>query len=203
MSNSHSSSTPDKINLRDQDTLRQLLMQDYALGQLYGIHKDLKADIASQFTSGEKVEITNEQGVKLGSVSMSQPSKKAVPDDDSVLLGYATSHGYEVEDVLPAYGTPEYNKVIDLIYAAGREGELLGVSVSPSDEKEIAAKVLEGWQFTGELEPGWKIQDASQPRFTLSKGRTAQAKAALEHFTAPVREALEIPEFKQIEKGGK
>ena len=89
----------------------------------------------------------------------------------------------------------------DSIYAAGREDELLGASVTPADRKEIEDKVLEDWQFTGELEPGWTITDASQPRFTLSKGRTAQAKKALEHFTAPVRDALAIPEFKQIEKG--
>lgn len=203
MSTNESSSREVRNQYRTQDTLRQLLMQDYALGQLYEIHKDLKADIAREFTAGEKIEITNEQGVKLGSVSMSQPNKKAVPDDDSVLLGYATTHGYEVEDTLPAYGTPEYNKVIDLIYAAGREDELLVASVSPADEKEIAGKVLSDWQFTGDIEPGWSITDASQPRFTLSKGRTAQAKKALEYFTAPVREALEIPEFKQIEKGDK
>lgn len=203
MSTNDSSSREVRGKYRSQDTLRQLLMQDYALGQLYGIHKDLKADISAQFSAGEKVEITNDQGVKLGSVSMSQPNKKAVPDDESVLLGYATAHGYEVEDTLPAYGTPEYNKVIDLIYAAGREDELLGASVTPADRKEIEDKVLEDWQFTGELEPGWAITDASQPRFTLSKGRTAQAKKALEHFTAPVRDALAIPEFKQIEEGDK
>lgn len=201
MSNNESTSREVRSKYRTQDTLRQLLMQDYALGQLYEIHKDFKADVAAEFDAGEKVEITNEQGVKLGSVSMSQPNKKAVPDDNSVLLGYAVTHGYEVEDTLPAYGTPEYNKVIDLIYAAGREEELLGASVSPADEKEISGKVLDDWQFTGNIEPGWSITDASQPRFTLSKGRTAQAKKALEHFTAPVREALEIPEFKQIEKG--
>lgn len=188
--------------LRDQDTLRQLLMQDYALGQLYGIHKDLKADIAAQFEAGEKVEITNAQGVKLGSVSMSQPNKKAVADDNSVLLGYATEHGYEVEDVLPAYGTREYNEIVDLVYAAGREEELLGVSVAPDVETAMGERVLKDWQITGELPTGWSIKDASQPRFTLSKGRTAQAKAALEHFTAPVREALNIPTFAAIEKKG-
>lgn len=204
MSNSHSSSTPDKINLRDQDTLRQLLMQDYALGQLYGIHKDLKADIAAQFDPGESVKIKNPQGFDLGSVNMSSPSKKAVPDDDSILLGYAVEHGYDVEDVLPARGTEEYNQVIDLIYAAGREDELLRPAVTKEHEKEIVEKITADYGINEDSLPiGWTVKDASQPRFSLRKGTSPQAKAALEHFTAPVREALEIPEFKQIEKGDK
>lgn len=73
--------------------------------------------------------------------------------------------------------------------------------MTPADEGEIRNRVLEDWQFTGGLEPGWTITDAAQPRFTLSKGRTAQAKKALEHFTAPVREALSIPEFKHLHNG--
>lgn len=201
MSDDHSTTPGNEVNLRGQDTLRQLLMQDYALGQLYAIHKELKADVAAKFESGEKTEIVNDQGVKLGSVSMSQPNKKAVPDDDSVLLGYATAHGYELEDTLPAPGTKEYNAIIDLVYSAGREDELLGVGVSKDSADAAAKRVLEDWQITGELEPGWTIKDASQPKFTLTKGRTAQAKAALEHFTAPVRDALNIPTFKAIEEG--
>lgn len=203
MSTNDSSSRDVRSQYRAQDTLRQLLLQDYALGQLYEIHKDLKAAVAREFGVGESTRITNERGVELGSVSMSQPKKKAVPDDDSVLLGYAAAHGYDVEDTLPAYGTPEYNKVIDLIYAAGREDELLGASVAPADREEIEDKVLHDWQDTDELEPGWTITAASEPRFSLRKGGTPQAKKALERFTAPVREALAIPEFKQIEEGDK
>lgn len=203
MSTNDSSSRDVRSQYRTQDTLRQLLMQDYALGQLYAIHKDLKADISREFEAGESKQISNEQGVKLGSVSMSQPKKTVVPDDDSVLLGYAAAHGYEIEDRLPAYGTPEYNKVIDLIYAAGREDELLGASISPDDEDKILKKLTAGYRETGEVEPGWTVIDASKPRFTLRKGDTPEAKRALDHFTAPLREALAIPEFKQIEEGDK
>lgn len=191
------------VEPRHPDNLRRLLMQDYALGVLYGIHKDEKARTAAAFNPGEKAEITNKQGVKVGSVSMSQPKKRAVPDDDSVLLGYAVEHGHEVEDRLPAPGTPEYNRVIDLIYTAGLQDELLTPGVSKETADDIRAEVLEAWEFStdGEVPTGWTIRDASEPRFTLTKGRSAAAKKALEAFTAPVRDALDMPEFRQIEEG--
>lgn len=193
--------TPDTP--RDPDVMRRLIMQNYALGVLYSVHKEEKTELSHHFNPGEKADITNPQGVKIGSVSMSQPKKRAVPDDDSVLLGYAAEHGYDIEDHLPNPGTPEYNRVIDLIYNAGLQDELLTPGVAPSDEDAIRSKVLEQWEYStdGEVPTGWRIENASEPKFTLTKGRTAAAKKALEAFTAPVRDALNMSEFRQIEEG--
>ena len=185
--------------LTRQQMLLRVLKQRYMLNLMWAIHNDDTARIAAGYEAGDKTEVKNEQGVKLGSVSMSNPSKKAVADDDSVLLGYAVEHGHEVEDFLPEPGTPEYNAVIDLVYASGREQELLRPSVTSEVRKEIQAEVLEAWEITGETPTGWSIKDASNPRFTVTLGRTAKSKLAMEHAMKPIIDALPQTAFKELE----
>ena len=194
---------PTKANaigqLTRQEQLLRVLKQKYMLNLLYAINKDDVAAIAAGYEPGDKTDVKNEQGLKLGSVSMSNPSKKAVPDDDSVLLGYAVEHGHEVEDFLPEPGTPEYNAVIELVYSAGREEELLRPGVEKTVREEITAEVLENWEFTGNVPTGWSIKDASNPRFTVSLGRTAKSKLAMEHAMKPILDALPQTAFKELE----
>ncbi|MDK8241664.1 hypothetical protein [Corynebacterium coyleae] len=180
----------------------RLIKQKYVLDLLYAINKDETAALASQYEPGEKADIKNDNGVKIGTVSMSNPNKKAVPDDDSILLGYAVEHGYEVLEMLPANDTKAASEIVKLVEEAGRE-DLLVPMVSKDDEDAIKAEVLKNWEFTGgsELPLGWEIKNASNPRFTVAKGRSAQAKAAFERETAPIREAMEHSAFREIEKG--
>ena len=186
--------------LTKNEQAARLIKQKYVLDMLYGIHKDEVNALANQYEAGDKADIKNENGVKIGTVSMSNPNKKAVEDDASILLGYATDHGYEIEDMLPENGTKAANEIIGLIYAAGRE-DLLTPAVTPEDTEAIRAKVLEDWAFSGgkDLPLGWSIKDASTPRFTVAKGRSAQAKAAFEREMQPVREALANSAFREIE----
>lgn len=186
-----------------RESVARVLKQKYILDQLYAIHNEEKEAVAAAFQPGDKAEIKNAQGVKIGTVSMSNPSKKAVPDDQSVLLGYAVDNGYEVEDYLPEPGTSEYQQVIDLVYAAGREEELLVPGIAKAEAQAVCDHVLKNWEFTAgkELPTGWTIQDASQPRFTISKGRSAQAKAAFEAEMAPIDHVLGETAFRELEKG--
>ena len=202
MSNTNTNRPATQGQLTKNERAARLIKQNFVLDMLYAVHKDETTALAAEYEAGDKAEIKNDNGVKIGTVSMSNPNKKAVPDDDSVLLGYATGHGYEVEDMLPADGTPEAHEIIDLVYAAGRE-DLLTPSVTAEVKKEICAKVLESWEFTGgkELPLGWEIRDASTPKFTVAKGRGAKAKAAFEAEMKPIKDALEQSAFREIEEG--
>ena len=202
MGNTNSNHPDTHGQLSKNERAARLIKQKFVLNMLYAVHEDETAALAAEYEPGEKAEIKNDNGVKIGTVSMSNPSKKAVPDDDSVLLGYATGHGYEVEDGLPAEGSKAAQEIIDLVYAAGRE-DLLTASVTAEVEKAICQEVLKNWEFTGgkELPLGWEIKDASNPRFTVAKGRSAQAKAAFEREMEPIKDALAQTAFREIEGG--
>lgn len=202
MSTSNPNHPATQGQLTKNERAARLIKQKFVLDMLYAVHKDETAELAAQYEPGDKAEIKNDNGVKIGTVSMSTPNKKAVPDDDSVLLGYTVEHGYEVEDMLPANGTPEAAELVKLVEAAGRE-DLLVPSVTAEVEKEVCQEVLKGWEFSGgeELPLGWEIQDASSPRFTVAKGRSAQAKAAFEREMEPIRAALAQSAFREIEEG--
>ena len=202
MGNNNSNHPDTHGQLSKNERAARLIKQKFVLDTLYAVHEDETAALAAEYESGDKAEIKNDNGVKIGTVSMSTPNKKAVPDDDSVLLGYAVEHGYEVEDMLPANGTPEAAELVKLAEAAGRE-DLLVPSVTAEVEKAICQEVLKNWEFTGgkELPLGWEIKDASNPRFTVAKGRSAQAKAAFEREMEPIKDALAQTAFREIEGG--
>ena len=102
MSNPNTNHPATQGQLTKNERAARLIRQKFVLDMLYAIHKDETAALAAEYEAGDKAEIKNGNGVKIGTVSMSNPNKKAVPDDDSVLLGYAVEHGHEVEDMLPA-----------------------------------------------------------------------------------------------------
>ena len=202
MSNTNTNHPTTQGQLTKNERAARLIKQKFVLDMLYAVHNDETAALAVEYEAGDSAEIKNDMGVKIGTVSMSNPNKKAVPDDDSVLLGYAAEHGYEVVSTLPANGTLEADKIVKLVEEAGRE-DLLIPTISEADEDEIKAKVVKDWRYTGgkELPLGWEIKDASTPRFTVRKGASAQAKAAFEAEMEPIRDALAQSAFREIEEG--
>lgn len=202
MSNTNTNRPATQGQLTKNERAARLIKQKFVLDMLYAVHKDETAALAAEYEAGDKAEIKNDNGVKIGTVSMSNPNKKAVPDDDSVLLGYAAEHGYEVVSALPANGTLEADKIVKLVEEAGRE-DLLIPTISEADEKAIREQVLKDWEFTGgkDLPLGWEIKDASTPRFTVAKGRGAKAKAAFEAEMKPIKDALAQSAFREIEEG--
>lgn len=175
-----------------------VVLEDAVLGKLYARHKERKEALASGFEPGEKHDVTNPQGVKLGSMSMSQPGKKAVCEDESILVGRATELGMELVDHLPAPGTPEHEEAIGVLLE--NAPHLLPTpTLSKADYEELAREALEQWQITGKAPLGWVIEDSSKPRFTVSKPRgknATVATAAVDHLVGQINNilAIEAPE---------
>lgn len=190
----HHQNTPQVNN--DHERL-MVLLESVVIDTLYARHKERKNALAEQFEAGEKHDVKNAQGLKLGTVSKSSPNKKAVPTDESILIGAAAERGMELIDHLPREGTEEYVKAIDVL--AEHAPELLPTpTVSKADVEEIAKGVLEQWQITGVEPIGWEIRDASAPRFSVTKPRgngAKTAKAAIAHIVGEVENilALEAP----------
>ena len=184
---------PDKhsnIPAKDANTLLRLAVEAHVLDVLYGRHQELKERVAGEFTPGERHEVKNAQGLKLGSVGMSSPNKKAVPTDEHVILAQAQDKGMDLIDDLPRSGTEAYQQAVDVLYE--HAPHLLTTTVAADDVKILAAEVLAQWQITGEVPAGWKITDASAPKFSLTKARTAQAKAAVAHLATQIEHTLSI-----------
>lgn len=167
-----------------------IAVEDHVLGILYERHKERKDRLAKDFTPGEKHDIKNEQGLKLGAASMSAPNKKAVCKDAAILTAMADERGMELVDHLPKPGTEEVERAIEVL--TEHAPELLRTDVSKQDSDEIAAQVLERWQVTGVVPMGWEIVDASTPRFSVTRARTAPAKAAMAHLAGQVDHILSI-----------
>ena len=64
--------------------------------------------------------------------------------------------------------------------------------MSREDEKELAEQVLSQWQITGQLPTGWEIVEASKPRFSVTPGRSKEAKAAIAYLTDQAGTILEL-----------
>lgn len=179
--------TPDTISAQDYE---RVLLQAAVLKQLYARHSELKDQIQAQLTPGDKHAVKNAQGLALGSVSMSSPNKKAVCNDNAVLLGMAEDKGLEIIDALPQPTDPRYQEIVDFLYET--RPDLLDSSVSREDEKELAEQVLSQWQITGQLPAGWEIVEASKPRFSVTPGRSKEAKAAIAYLTDQAGTILEL-----------
>lgn len=172
------------------EELRMIAVEDHVLGILYGRHQERKERVAKGFTPGEKHDIKNEQGLKLGSASMSAPNKKAVCKDDAVLAAMAHERGMELVDDLPHPGTEAAAHAVEVLLE--HAPELLVTTVTDVDAKALADEVLERWQITGVTPMGWEIVDASKPTFRVAKARTAPAKAAMAHLAGQVDHILSI-----------
>lgn len=180
--------TPEHANAK-YDLAQRVILQAAILGKLYEVHKAEKKQLEKELHPGDKRTVTNEQGVKLGTASMSQPNKKAVCTDHSVLLAMADDHGLEIIDALPAPDDPRHQEIIDLLFEI--RPDLLDSSISRDDEKHLANHVLKEWQIKGDPAPGWEIKDSSAPRMTIRKGTDEVAKAAIEHMITSASNSLD------------
>lgn len=187
--------TPDRVKANGLDLAQRVVLQSAVLGKLYAIHKEERRELEKQLAPGDKRTVANDQGVKLGTASMSQPNKKAVCTDHAVLMAMAEDHGLEVIDALPDPDDPRYLEIVDLLYEV--RDDLLKCSISREDEKHLADYVLKEWQITGYLPAGWEIKDASAPRMTIKKGEDDMAKASIDHMITRASNSLaEITEGK-------
>ena len=191
-------STTDDTTLTHE--LNMVMREACVLDQLYSLHKDRKDALARLFRPGEKHDVTNAQGLRMGSMSLSQPNKKAVCTDESILVGTAEAKGMELIDHLPAEGTPEYVEAIEVLREHA-EHLLPPPTISRDDAAELASEALEQWQITGRAPLGWEITDASKPRFTVSKPRDAAGRAAMRHLIGQVHNILEIEQPKEQDNG--
>lgn len=189
MPTNDNTATGKEVNSFTAEDYQRYLLQKVVLDELFKIHKDYGRQIEKSFEPGDKRSIKNAQGVALGSLSKSMPSKKAVCADASILAAMAEEKGMELIDTLPS----DPNRLQDAVnYLFEHAPELLDIHVSKEDEKELAAAVLEQWQITGELPTGWDVVDASAPSFRVSKGRSDAAKAATEHLLGQTTELLQL-----------
>ena len=186
-----------KERLRSPEVIQRLVIEAALLKKMNAMHKDLKAEVQSALSPGESIKAKNAQALEIGSVSLSSPNNKAVCTDEAVLLAQAQDKGLELVDRLPANDTPEAVAIID--YLMEHAPHLLpDPTVSPSDVDALATEVLEGWQATGKKPAGWEIKPASEPRMTVTAGRSRVAKAAIDHLLGEVQEIL--PSMDAIEQ---
>lgn len=188
--------TPDHVKANGLDLAQRVVLQSAVLGKLYEMHKEEKRELEKQLAPGDKRTVTNDQGVKLGTASMSQPNKKAVCTDPAVLLGMAEDYGLEITDSLPDKEDPRSQKIIDLLFEDHKE--LFDSDISKEDKKFLSGKILEEWQITGRLPVGWEIRDASTSRMSINKATDNVAKAAIEHMITRASNSLaEITDGKE------
>lgn len=187
--------TPEHANAK-YDLAQRVILQAAILGKLYEVHKAEKKQLEKELQPGDKRTVTNEQGVKLGTASMSQPNKKAVCTDPAVLLAMAEDYGLEITDSLPDKEDPRSQKIIDLLFDDHKE--LFDSDISKEDKKFLSNKILEEWQITGRLPAGWEIRDASAPRMSINKATGNIAKAAIDHMITRASNSLaEITDGKE------
>lgn len=183
----------DNTPAAELDDATRVLMQKYALDWAYAQHADLLDELKKDFSPGDRRVIKNSQGVELGALTMSNPSKKAVPVDPAVVAAQADEKQMEMFDTLPSADSPEGLELIQFLYDQGRT-DLLGVpTVGRDDMNELAAGALEEWQVTGQAPAGWEIKDASRPSFTVRKvtGKKAQlANKAIAHLQKGMSDLL-------------
>lgn len=192
----HNHSTNDVQTVSpSRDPYERLLLQSAVLKQLNVIHGEFKNELAAELRPGDKHPVKNAQGLALGSVSMSAPGKKAVCTDKHVLLAEADERGMEIVDGLPDTTDPRHQEIIDLLFDL--RPDLLESHVVKDDAEKLAAEVLQNWQITGELPTGWEIKEASEPRLTVSPGRSTAAKAAIAFLVEKAGSVLEITDGKE------
>lgn len=177
----HDNTTTPALETAERDPYEKVLLQAVVLRKLNGIHKEFKDSITRDMEPGDRRTVKNAQGLELGSVSKSAPGMKAVCTDGAVLLAMADEQGREIVDGLPSPSDPRHEEIIRLLMELGRT-DLLESAVVKEDADEIAAKVLEDWQISGQLPTGWEIKEASSPRVAINSKRSNAARAAIDHL---------------------
>ena len=167
----------------------RLALQKHVLDRLFAEHKELLESYKKQFAPGDKKTAQNPQGVNLASFSMSAPKKVAVCTDPAILAAMAEEKNMELVDVLPR-DADRLQELLNHVYET--RPDLLDVSISKDDEKELSEKVFKDWLVTGELPAGWEIKEASSPSFRVTKARSEQAKAVIDHLFGQAADILEI-----------
>lgn len=179
--------TPEHANAK-YDLAQRVILQASILGKLYEVHKAEKKQLEKELQPGDKRTVTNEQGVKLGTASMSQPNKKAVCTDPAVLLAMAEDYGLEITDSLPSNEDPRAQEIIDLLFDDHKE--LFDSDISKEDKNFLSEKILTEWQITGRLPAGWEIHDASTSRMSIRKEGSKVAKASIERMITAASDSL-------------
>ena len=132
--------------------------------------------------------------MQLASFSMSAPKKVAVCTDPSILAAMAEEENMELVDVLPR-DADRLQELLNHVYET--RPDLLDVSISKEEEKELSEKVFKNWLVTGELPAGWEIKESSSPSFRVTKARSEQAKAVIDHLFGQAADILEINSGKE------
>lgn len=174
------------------DDWQRLILQAVILPRLKDMYNQLKAELTRGMEPGDRRAIKNKQGVVYGSVSATNPSKKAVCTDSAVLLAMAEERGEEIIDALPAPGSEKAQQAIDFLFEFAPY--LLDSGVAPEVEKKISEDVLERWQIEGEVPAGWEIKDASRSTIRITAGRSAAAKTIINRMLDSVIDVLELEE---------
>lgn len=183
--------------LRSEGALTRLILEQAIMGNLKKENEAFKSQVSKAFKPGESSKVKNAQGLDIGSVSKSAPNKKAVCNDQSIVLAMAIDKGYDIHDALPVPGSDKAAELVDYLFE--NAPQFLESSISAPDLKEMSDEVLENHMIKGELPAGWEIVEASSPSFRVTPGRSAAAKAAIEHLLTQV-EGLLPAKPKELEK---
>lgn len=139
--------------------LERVWMQQAVIKELKKIADDNKSDVHHALQDGESIKITNDRGGDLGTVYRTKPKQRAVIEDLSVAIVDAIEGGAELEDRLPAEGSEDYWRAVDVLQE--HAPHLLRTVLLEVEEERIAKDVLEDYHALGVVRPGWRISDGS------------------------------------------
>lgn len=132
--------------------LERLVMQKAVLKLLVGVSKEEQTELADSLGKGESLSVTNERGVKIGTVSKSFPKSGA--KIKSLDLAMAD---FEADDIEMYIDQRDYDEIVDVV--AECAPELLKWRPTEVAHKKRAAEVVKKWEATGEVAPGWEITE--------------------------------------------
>lgn len=141
--------TPDP---KSPQRLARLVMQKAVLKLLVGVNKEEQAELANTLGKGESLAVTNERGVKIGTVSKSFP--KAGAKINSLDLAMAD---FDVEEIEMYVDQRDYDQILDVV--AEYAPELLKWRPTEVAYSRCATEVVKKWETTGEVMPGWEITE--------------------------------------------
>lgn len=147
-----------KERLLSREHLEQVAMEVAVSKRLYSYAQDRKDEIGKLLENGETRRITNGHGAHVSTFSRSNPQPRFVIDDMNAVLPVAMDAGYELVDLLPEEGTPEYWEAVDVL--AKHDPGLLRTELPEVEEEELRARVKAEWQVTGKVPVGWRVEEA-------------------------------------------
>jgi len=183
-----------KEQLLDRENLETVLLQQAVVKELKKIADDGKQALHAVLADGEKRVVLNERGAELGSIyrTSSKPAAKIV--DINVVAAQADEQGEEIIYRLPALGTPEYERVVDLVLS--HDPDLAVVEIAPDGVKAMSEKVLADWEVTGNVPDGWEIVDG-KAGYTATR-LSAVGKRVVAHLMEGNAKLLEEATLKEL-----